>query len=1035
MATEKQIKEFTTSAEMLEWQYFQIIGEMQELQRHESDPRCPCRLSTDLGENCLAKHSLGLSVLAAETAAMDENHKDLLDSLSMEAKEKHEQIKAAVCGKGDAPEITKWSRQWRKVFEPIYYTCKVSKKAHLHDVEASLADPGAVKISGKCDSGSCAIKVTSTRKVEASTSSIKNLDKVIQDVEKRAESQSKQAIVTNRTFAIGANGTRYEFEFRIADAESLVVSNDPFTFEPNKNYPQELQPRLRGRAANRLQVENIAANLDPDTLLTDYHSIDRGAPIIKDMVVESGNGRVMAIVLSSHNHPEVYAKYKARLKELAPSLGIPAGDVGKYGTPILVRERITKVDRKQFVEEANSSATIESSAIEKARTDAEKITPEMISSLGVLDGEAIEDALRSSRNKPFVTAFLNKLSSNEQAKLVDSSGAINQDGLRRMAAALFVATFRGDIGIRLAEKFFESTDVNVRNIFNGLTRSLGVLAQAESLTGSGQRRAEYALGEDLAKVISVYSNIKKTPGMTVDKYINQASMLDRELNSFQERMLSILDNNSRSARRIAGILNKYAELVISSPSPNQVSLIPGETVTKLELFERAVRGSQLALVEDIIKLQDTCQRTPAKYSYLTGLFIDDPAGMEYDLSDVATAKESKLDEVLERLESGVKSIQESSNFLEFMKTMSRFHEYSLGNIILIMLQKSDASRVAGFNTWKDLGRYVKKGEHGISILAPCWNTRPRKVKVIEKDPDTGEDVEVEKTIHPAEPDAKYFKVVSVFDYSQTDGKELPRVEVPVLQGDGTKPIFDKALQYANSLGIQVQINDSPESPVSASTMGYWSKMMQTIWVRSNVPQDQQTKTILHEIAHAMCEMRGSRDAETMAESVAYTVADHFGFDTGARSFPYVAVWSEDIKILKANLEVIRKVSGDMIAGIEKIATMSDPELSKVADALNNIETVPVAIAALGDVRECGYTVCVDNKGNISRGSSACGTESNVSIPVACSCKSQKPIAIVHNHPSEIPYPSAMDRETARKLGVNICVETKDGIRCFRPDAN
>jgi hypothetical protein len=120
-------KDFVTSHKMLDWQYFQILGDLQEIQRHGSDPTCPCRLSDDLGENCLAKHSLGLSVIAAETSAMDEANSKMLLDLSAEAKERHETMKSFLCHTKDAPEFTKWSRQWRKRIEPLYYhaSCKV----------------------------------------------------------------------------------------------------------------------------------------------------------------------------------------------------------------------------------------------------------------------------------------------------------------------------------------------------------------------------------------------------------------------------------------------------------------------------------------------------------------------------------------------------------------------------------------------------------------------------------------------------------------------------------------------------------------------------------------------------------------------------------------------------------------------------------------------------------------------------------------------------------------------------------------------
>ena len=133
--------DFTTSRQMLEWQYYQILGELIELQRHASDPTCPCRLSKDLGENCLAKHSLGLSVIASETAAMDSEHRELLMDLSAEAKERHEGMKAFLCDKEDEPEFQEWSRQWRKRIEPLYYYGACPLEMHAEHSEVEVPQP------------------------------------------------------------------------------------------------------------------------------------------------------------------------------------------------------------------------------------------------------------------------------------------------------------------------------------------------------------------------------------------------------------------------------------------------------------------------------------------------------------------------------------------------------------------------------------------------------------------------------------------------------------------------------------------------------------------------------------------------------------------------------------------------------------------------------------------------------------------------------------------------------------------------------
>jgi hypothetical protein len=580
------------------WQYEKLESNAGLLEEHLADPECPCNSD---GENCARKHLKRIEDYGQETLvilARDPNSSSAemnrLDEIIMQARGYRQAEERHICGQ-KVPEKEfvnlAWASNTRKYFEGLLVgTCDT---ARVKDpAAAALASGPELKISGSCKPGaSCSFKVRAVETTSGTAGSIDDLARVIEDVERRAE-QSAAPAASNRTFAQGTtNVTRYDFEFKIVDAAKLLVSHNPFTFAPTPGYPQELQPRLRERAATRLQVERIAANLDPDALLVDYHSIDRGAPIIgPDNVVESGNGRTMALIYASKEHPAVYQRYIAALKEIAPSYNLDPRQAEKLQTPVLVRLRTSKVNRRQFVEEANASTTIETSSIEKARSDAKLISAEMLTGLEVLDGENIEDALRAGRNRAFVQAFLGKLSQNEQARLVDAKGVLNQDGVRRLTMAIFVATFTGDVGLRLAERFFESTDAAVRNVFNGLARSLGPLAISEKMTATGQRDQLYTIGDDLARAVGVFSSIKKTAGMTVAKYLQQSQLFTRDLSPFQERILAVLDEYSRSARKIAQILGAYSQLVMGSSPPSQTSLIPDMgRPTKEQLFETAVR--------------------------------------------------------------------------------------------------------------------------------------------------------------------------------------------------------------------------------------------------------------------------------------------------------------------------------------------------------------------------------------------------------------------------------------------------------------
>jgi hypothetical protein len=164
-------------------------------------------------------------------------------------------------------------------------------------------------------------------------------------------------------------------------------------------------------------------------------------------------------------------------------------------------------------------------------------------------------------------------------------------------------------------------------------------------------------------------------------------------------------------------------------------------------------------------------------------------------------------------------------------------------------------------------------------------------------------------------------VVHVFDVSQTDGEPLSVIEVPVVTGEDSRPLFDLGVQYCarNKLSFIPE----PKEPVRPETMGYFQPLSREIWVRGGVPQNQQTKSLFHEIAHSRASDKYGPGAEVLAESVAFAVCDHYGFDTGARSFPYVATWAGDVKVLKEKLDQIRMLTKEIIDEITNLAGMRE----------------------------------------------------------------------------------------------------------------
>lgn len=294
--------------------------------------------------------------------------------------------------------------------------------------------------------------------------------------------------------------------------------------------------------------------------------------------------------------------------------------------------------------------------------------------------------------------------------------------------------------------------------------------------------------------------------------------------------------------------------------------------------------------------------------------------------------QKQIKEITDRLEQGVKDVFTSENYARYLETMSKFHNYSLNNIILIAMQKPDATMIAGYNAWKKLhGRQVMKGEKGLKILAPS----PYKVKrVVEKlDPQTkkpmvGEDGKIvteEKEITiPA------YKVVSVFDVSQTEGKEIPTLGVDELTGEiENYDTFFEALSKCCPIPISFEKIDS-------GAKGYFSRANNMIAINEGMSQLQTVKTTVHEIAHqklhsdmeaAKQQTRNSREVE--AESVAYVVCQHYGIDTSDYSFTYVAGWSEgkETPELKESLDTIRKAASELITDIDQV--LEELQLEKV----------------------------------------------------------------------------------------------------------
>ena len=317
-----------------------------------------------------------------------------------------------------------------------------------------------------------------------------------------------------------------------------------------------------------------------------------------------------------------------------------------------------------------------------------------------------------------------------------------------------------------------------------------------------------------------------------------------------------------------------------------------------------------------------------------------------DKNTVYMSEKQKVKEITDKLEAGLKELFESEKYKSYLSTMSKFHNYSFNNTLLIAMQKPEATLVAGYQAWqKNFERHVNKGEKAIRILAPA----PYKIKEERDklDPVTGEMMfdengmpqkeETEVTI-PA------FRAVSVFDVSQTDGKPIPELEVNELLST-VEGYEDFVQALMNISPVPIAFEDIP-----GDSKGYFSTAEKRIAVQENMSESQTLKTMVHEVAHSMLhdkEVNQSMDIpvkdrntkEVEAESVAFTVCQHFGIDTSDYSFGYIAGWSSgrNMKELKSSLDTIRKTASELITGIE--GAMQELQLNREMEQEHGKESI------------------------------------------------------------------------------------------------
>ncbi len=302
--------------------------------------------------------------------------------------------------------------------------------------------------------------------------------------------------------------------------------------------------------------------------------------------------------------------------------------------------------------------------------------------------------------------------------------------------------------------------------------------------------------------------------------------------------------------------------------------------------------------------------------------IPDSIQKKIDWLESRDKRADELQQITDKLEKGVVEVFQSDRYKQFLDTMAKFPRYSVNNSLLIMMQKPDAQLCQSFTGWKQMGRYVKKGEKGISILAPApYKIEREQTKLNEKGRPVF-DADGEPVKEKVEVTIRAFKVVKTFDLSQTDGKELPTIGPSELVGNiEGYPKLLQALQEISPVPVSFELIDG-------DAKGFYHLEDKKIVVQDGMSEVQTIKTLLHEMAHQKLHDKDnvpeakdiSRNGkEVEAESVAYVVCQHYGINTSDYSFSYVAGWSEgkETPELKASLDKIRQTASEFIYQIDQ----------------------------------------------------------------------------------------------------------------------
>jgi hypothetical protein len=459
------------------------------------------------------------------------------------------------------------------------------------------------------------------------------------------------AVAATRTSKAKTETMAVETRLEAIEADDLIASSRD-DLSPDSRYDAELQPRGQERQATEARVSGILDRFDPERL-GDSLEAQAGAPIVarNDNLVESGNARTLAIRRAGRVAPEKAKAYRDWLTANAESMGLDPAAVGAMKNPVLVRRRLTDLTREErlrFTREANEDIVNRQSAAQQAKLDRDRITPQMLAALDP------SDALGGKKNQGFVGAFMEAVPKTERGQLIGSDGTVSADGIARIERAVLAKAY-GDTPT--TRSIIDGNTETHRNIKRAMTDAAPRMARLNDAVTKGDR-FELGLADELSATAAKLESLREQ-GMSVDQYVNQQTRLPGTETPdalLADAMLLGVDAHKRAPNRLAGILERYADLVDDAGNPKQTTMFgAAEPPSKLDLWERARRAEEVAHVEkELTPLQKKLDEASAAAA-ATGK----PAPSAKDVLGADAKKYDRMRQLKDDLEQG-KPIDEAS---------------------------------------------------------------------------------------------------------------------------------------------------------------------------------------------------------------------------------------------------------------------------------------------------------------------------------------------------------------------------------------